>query len=70
MIIVRGNRRVADIYLGEFMGLYSHHAFRESLTFRHRNEPPKPLRIDAWWTDYFGTTSRSTRRCFFVSSRT
>ena len=31
MIVVRGNKRVADIYLGEFMRLYSHHAFRESL---------------------------------------
>ena len=34
ILVVRGDKRVADIYLGEFMRLYSHHAFRESMTFR------------------------------------
>ncbi|WP_206680664.1 phospholipase D-like domain-containing protein [Neoaquamicrobium sediminum] len=29
MLVIRGDRRVADIYLGEFMRLYTHHAFRE-----------------------------------------
>ena len=43
MVITRGNRRVADIYLGEFMRLYSHHAFREFLQRRNPEEPPKPL---------------------------
>jgi phosphatidylserine/phosphatidylglycerophosphate/cardiolipin synthase-like enzyme len=66
MLIVKGNRRVADIYLGEFMRLYSHHAFRESLTFANANPDPKPLRTDAWWRDYFGASSRSRRREFFA----
>lgn len=66
MVIVVGNTRVADIYLGEFMRLYSHHAFRESLQWREEDEPPKPLRTDAWWSDYFGDTERSTRRRFFA----
>ena len=39
MLIVKGNTRVAEIYLGEFMRLYSHHAFRESLTFQDANPP-------------------------------
>lgn len=43
MIIVRGNKRVADIYIGEFMRLFSHHSFRKSLQWRKPNEPPKPL---------------------------
>ena len=30
----RGNQAVADVYLGEFMRLFSHYAFRESLTFK------------------------------------
>jgi phosphatidylserine/phosphatidylglycerophosphate/cardiolipin synthase-like enzyme len=68
MIVVAGNKRVADIYLGEFMRLYSHHAFRESLQWRNPNDPPKPLRTDNWWTDYFGNTERSTRRRFFARS--
>lgn len=66
MIIVVGDTRVADIYLGEFMRLYSHHAFRESLQWRKPDGPPKPLRTDAWWQDYFGTTERATRRRFFA----
>jgi hypothetical protein len=68
MVITRGNTRVADIYLGEFMRLYTHHAFRESLQRRAPNEQPKPLRTDAWWRDYFGGTERSTRRKFFARS--
>jgi len=68
MIITRGNTRVADIYLGEFMRLYSHHAFRESLHRRNPGDPPKPLRTDDWWQDYFGNTPRSTRRKFFARS--
>jgi phosphatidylserine/phosphatidylglycerophosphate/cardiolipin synthase-like enzyme len=66
MLIIKGNRRVADIYLGEFMRLYSHHAFRESLTFPGANQEPKPLRTDAWWRNYFGGTPRSRRREFFA----
>lgn len=69
MIIVRGNKRVADIYLGEFMRLYSHHAFRESLQWRDSDDPPKPLRIDDWWRDYYGNTPRSIRRQHFARSQ-
>jgi phosphatidylserine/phosphatidylglycerophosphate/cardiolipin synthase-like enzyme len=28
MLIIRGNKRVADIYLGEFMRLWHHYRFR------------------------------------------
>ena len=70
MVVIRGNKRAADIFLGEFMRLYSHHAFRESLQWRDVNDPPKPLRTDDWWTDYFGNTPRSTRRKFFARSGT
>ncbi|MEA3438800.1 MAG: phospholipase D-like domain-containing protein [Chloroflexota bacterium] len=66
MVVTRGNQRVADIYLGEFMRLYSHHAFRESLQWRDPGDPPKPLKTDDWWRDYFGQTPRSTRRKFFA----
>lgn len=68
MIITRGNQRVADIYLGEFMRLYSHHAFRESLQWRAANQAPKPLRTNAWWRDYFGNSERSNRRKYFARS--
>lgn len=69
MLVIRGETRVADIYLGEFMRLYSHHAFRESLQWRDPDDPPKPLRTDDWWRDYFGNTPRSTRRKYFARSQ-
>ncbi len=34
MVVIRGDRRVADIYFGEFMRIFAHHRFRESLA-RH-----------------------------------
>ena len=68
MLVIRGNTRVADIYLGEFMRLYSHFAFRESLQWRDPDDPPKPLRTDDWWQDYFGNTPRSRRRVCFARS--
>lgn len=34
MLVIRGNTAVADIYLGEYMRLFSHYAFRESLSFK------------------------------------
>lgn len=69
MLVIRNNTRVADIYLGEFMRLYSHHAFREFLE-REGNLPttpsPKHLSLGDWWRDYFGTTSRSRQRKLFA----
>ncbi len=66
MLIIRGNKRVADIYLGEYMRLFSHFSFRESLKWRKPDEAPKPLRTDDWWQDNFGNTPRSSRRKFFA----
>ncbi len=69
MLVIRNNNRVADIYLGEFMRLYNHHAFRE---FLERNDAsslsasPRHLRLDDWWRGYFGDTARSRQRQFFA----
>jgi hypothetical protein len=68
MVIVRKNTRVADIYLGEYMRLYSHHAFRESLQWRSTNDAPKFLKTDDWWKDYYSDHSRSFRRLYFSKS--
>ena len=37
MVVVLGDKRVADIYFGEFMRLFAHHRFRESVA-RHIEE--------------------------------
>ena len=31
MVLIRGDTRVADIYFGEFMRVFAHHRFRESV---------------------------------------
>jgi hypothetical protein len=64
MIAIRGNTRVADIYLGEFMRLYSHHAFREFVNQRGTPEL-NHLLTDDWWEGHFGDSSQSRRRIYF-----
>jgi hypothetical protein len=44
LLIVRGNKRVADIYLTEFMRVFSHHRFRESLAIQIENHG----NLDGW----------------------
>lgn len=79
MLVIRGNKEVADIYLGEFMRLFSHYAFRESLTFpgalSASHEPArKYLRESADWVDgadgrksgyYVPGSDRALRRIYF-----
>jgi phosphatidylserine/phosphatidylglycerophosphate/cardiolipin synthase-like enzyme len=36
MLVVRGDSRVADVFITEFMRMYRHHAFRESQQFGNR----------------------------------
>jgi len=70
MLLINRDTRVADIYLGEFMRLYSHHAFREfvarkkpgtDLTFRHLDP------TDGWIKDYYedNASARQSRRKYF-----
>ena len=72
MLIIRGNSRVADIYLGEFMRLYRHFAFRDWLTqhpdadevqMGHLNE------TDQSWKRYFGDNFEPRQRSYFASYR-
>lgn len=68
MLVITGNKRVADIYLGEYMRLWNHYAFREwassqkdikNMTFKHLDTKNK------WWKSYFGNSARSRQRRFF-----
>ncbi len=69
MLVVRGDKRVADIYLGEFMRTYSHYAFREAVAIakeNHENWTPSDLDpTDAWQKGYFKAGERSMRREYF-----
>jgi phosphatidylserine/phosphatidylglycerophosphate/cardiolipin synthase-like enzyme len=70
VLVIRGHKAVADIYLGEFMRLYAHHAFRESVK-RHldqvaqgRPDTWRPQFLDpndTWQTSYFDPNDRLAR---------
>jgi phosphatidylserine/phosphatidylglycerophosphate/cardiolipin synthase-like enzyme len=73
MLVIRGDKRVADIYLGEFMRLYSHYAFREAVAIARANGEtwsPKHLIPDSSWTkDYYKAGSdRELRRRYFADT--
>lgn len=78
MLVIKGNTRVADIYLGEYMRLYSHYAFREAVTiFLQKNPNAKPSDMKQsflvekgdWTADAFNPndkTARRARRLYFA----
>ncbi len=72
MLVIRNHQRVADIYLGEFMRLYTHFAFREAVKIARDNGEewlPKYLEPKAadWQKNYFALGDpRSLRRLYFA----
>src|SRR6185312_3007212 len=70
MLIIRGNPRVADIYLGELMRLYRHFAFRDCLTQHPEADEVQVGHLDErdqWWKRYFGDSFESRQRSYFAS---
>jgi phosphatidylserine/phosphatidylglycerophosphate/cardiolipin synthase-like enzyme len=75
MLVIKGNASVADVYIGEFMRLFSHYAYRESLTFKgSTSEKATPKRkyleeSTSWINDksgyYTPGTDRMLRRLYF-----
>jgi len=70
MLVIRNDQRVVDIYLGEFMRLYTHYAFREAVKIALENHEvwtPQYLVADATWQkDYFTAgDQRFLRRQYF-----
>ena len=69
MIIIRGARRVADIYFTEFNRLFNHYYFR---SIAERSTPTETLRAlqlvedDSWLTKYRPGTLRSKRVDCFI----
>jgi phosphatidylserine/phosphatidylglycerophosphate/cardiolipin synthase-like enzyme len=80
MLVIRGNKRVADIYFGEYMRLYSHYAFREAVQIfldRHPGADPDDMTLGFleekkdWTVPYFDSKDRSAkmaRRIYFSQS--
>lgn len=56
VLVIRGEKRVADIYLAEFKRLFDHHAFRETVARNHGQVPdPSPLKDEPseWLVRHF-----------------
>jgi PLD-like domain len=77
MLVIRGDKRIADIYFGEYQRLYTHYAFRESIKrFLESNQesaedwrPQFLINNDSWMTPYFDeadTSGRNARRKYFA----
>ena len=74
MVVIRNDTRVADIYIGEFMRMYSHYAFREAVKIaKLKGEDPgkwQPNYLaedDGWQADYYRPGHpRFLRRRYFA----
>jgi phosphatidylserine/phosphatidylglycerophosphate/cardiolipin synthase-like enzyme len=77
MIVIRGDTRIADVYFGEYLRLYTHYAFRESVKiYMERKKAGLPddwkpqflVDDDSWMAPYFDPGdpgARDTRRQYF-----
>jgi hypothetical protein len=60
MLVIRNEPRVADIYFTEFLRIYTHHAFRESLA-RHAADDS-----DDWRPQYLKEKARDWQKVYFT----
>jgi phosphatidylserine/phosphatidylglycerophosphate/cardiolipin synthase-like enzyme len=70
MLIIRGDKRIADIYFGEYIRLYAHYAFREAVKWfvekQHAGtaeewQPQFLVDDDKWMEPYFDPEDKSAR---------
>jgi len=72
MLVIRGDTRVADIYLGEFMRLYNHFKFRELANAEKSAGNPDDaflIRDDSWRLRYYEKDSvKAKEREYFAGN--
>jgi len=56
MLVIKGDKRIADIYFGEYMRLYTHYAFREAVEWAMEKE--KLGKPQDWKPQYLITDER------------
>lgn len=70
MLVIRGHTRVADIYLGEYMRLWNHYAFREWASSQNADPADTAFKhldpTGGWTAEYFGDSDRSRQRKYFA----
>lgn len=71
MLVVRGDRGLADIYFTEFFRLFSHYRFRSALGLQPEEPSPGPMSgveaavplvSDPWWRKYYSDPGRAAQR--------
>jgi phosphatidylserine/phosphatidylglycerophosphate/cardiolipin synthase-like enzyme len=74
MLVIRGNKRVADIYFGEFMRIFDHLYSRyvvQKLKKAHKNDPDAGFLKEDWtkWVpSHFEKGPKQLRRRFFMGT--
>ncbi len=72
MLVIKGDKRIADIYFGEYQRLFAHYSFRESVARAVKKQgitgiqewkPQYLIEDDSWMTDYFNDVNDKTARC-------
>ena len=78
MLVIQGDKRIADIYFGEYLRLYTHYAFREAVKiFMEKQKAGTPedwqpqflVDDDKWMAPYFDPNDRGARyarRAYFA----
>jgi phosphatidylserine/phosphatidylglycerophosphate/cardiolipin synthase-like enzyme len=72
MLIIKGDKRIADIYFGEYMRLFSHYSFREAVKWAKEHEDVDPKEWtpqflkeeDFWMDDYFEEKGKQPDRFY------
>ncbi len=65
MLVIRGEKTVADIYVSEFFRLWNHYAFREWAASQADSSNVRPQFLkpnDSWRNVYFGDTEQARQR--------
>ena len=73
MLVIRGDTRVADIYVGEYLRLYAHYAFRESVarSAERGDETWTPQNLVegvGWQAPHYRRGDRALRRRYFAGT--
>ena len=68
MLVIRGDKSVADIYVTEYFRLWNHYAFREWATKNAGNPNLRPQFLapnDSWRDKYYSDSEQSRQRKLF-----
>lgn len=65
MLVIRGEKAIADIYASEFFRLWNHYAFREWVASQRDTSTARPQFLktdDSWRNIYYGETEQARQR--------